>query len=390
MRKVDALPFLPGTGKQLLFHYTWNEQQRSSLMDRLDEKRKSMGIDEDRWVKSLEITDSSGNAMDLFDRDSGPDTFPVTVTLDATILYSEPTVLDEYKKLDMLSNTDEIPKLESATALQSNIGESPPVLFAPPNIVDESFDKNWDMLSNTDEIPKLDSATTLQSNIGETPTVLFDDLLDTPESPPWNGSKCIVEQCSFINLDRRIDRKRRIEEGLQSADVQCNRMQAVDAKTSQILPVDACRRSHINALQKLAASNATYGLILEDDAQWQVERSALQGHLCNIHNHIKEHPVILLACNLDGHSLGHTLENAWLRSTGNCQTSSAYVVRRDYAQRLLRLFRDQDPTSAIDQTWKSLQVHDNWAMTWPVLVKQAEGYSDIQGANENYGVFAQT
>jgi len=373
MRKAAALPSLPGTGEQLLFHYTWNEQQRSPLLDRLEKTRKSMGVDEDRWVKSLEITDSSGNAMDLFDRDSGPDIFPVTVTLDATILGSAPTVLDEsfYKTWDMLSNTDEIPKLKSGTALQSNIGETPTVLFddatilySAPTVLDESFYKNWDMLSSTDEIPL--------------------------DSPPWNGSKCIVEQCSFINLDRRIDRKRRIEKELQSADVQCKRMKAVDAKTSQILPVDACRRSHINALQKLAASNATYGLILEDDAQWQVDRSALQGHLCNIHNHIKEHPVILLACNLDGHSLGHTLENVWLRSTGSCQTSSAYVVRRDYAQRLLRLFRDQPSTSAIDQTWKRLQVHDNWAMTWPVLVKQEEGYSDIQGANENYGVFAQT
>lgn len=320
-----------GQDAQLLFRYTWDQQQDVPLLKRLEDKRKSMGVDETAWAQNLFVKDGQGNDIDLFD--VGPDAFPVTVKLSPKIFNQAPAILEA------------------------------------PAVLDGAFFSNWD------------------APIADIEPAWADE---PPDPPPWNGTQCTTSStCSFINLDRRPDRRRSMEEQLKDANIQCTRMRAVDAKMDGILPVDASRRSHINALERLDASNATYGLIFEDDAEWQVEGRDLQGHLCNIQSHMKDHPVILLACNLDGHLLGSALENVWLRSTGSCQTSSAYAVRRDYARRLLKLFRSQPTNAYIDQTWKRLQVHDNWAMTWPVLVKQGNGYSDIEGANETYGVFTQ-
>lgn len=318
-----------------------------------------MDVDANEWSGSLHITDSSGNEFNMFEEYS-PDQFPVTVTL-------------EHPGLEIASQELELPASGEVEQDPNDLSEAQSTFMLPnaSNSVGSILESGDDLALNLEFVP-------LKS----------EDVPVFQNPPPWNGSKCAVPQCSFINLARRADRKSRIEKELKFSDMQCTRLEAVDAQAHSLLPVDACRQSHIKALERLESSTAEYGLILEDDAAWQVDYQTLQGHLCNIHDHIKQHPVIMLACNLNQHTLGHSLENIWLKSTGNCQTSSGYAVRRDYAHELLRLFRAQARDADIDQIWKPFQIRDNWAMTWPVLIKQMAGYSDIQARNVAYNAAA--
>merc|ERR1711964_458429 len=96
----------------------------------------------------------------------------------------------------------------------------------------------------------------------------------------------------------------------------------------------------------------------------------VQQYFCNIEAHIQEHPVILLSCNPNDHGWGDSTSLSWLKLVKDCQTVSAYIVRQDYVGVLMTQWRNTPAEQYIDQTWKPLQQKDNWAMTWPLLLKQ--------------------
>lgn len=201
-----------------------------------------------------------------------------------------------------------------------------------------------------------------------------------------DGHHCGIPQCSYINLDRRSDRRKDLEAQMHKAQLSCTRLSAVDARAAGISAVKACRTSHIHALERLLASSAHYGLVVEDDAAWHQDQELVQSYLCNIAAHIEEHPVILLSCNPAGKGWGCPTKHSWLRRVASCQSTTAYIVRRDYAHVLLDLWRNQAPEKDIDQTWKPLQKRDRWAMTWPLLLEQSASFSDLQGAYKDYGI----
>jgi hypothetical protein len=79
---------------------------------------------------------------------------------------------------------------------------------------------------------------------------------------------------------------------------------------------------------------------------------------------------------------------------GNCQTATAYLVRRPYFERLLANFRQglknliaapsEQPNYAIDQYWKLLQRTDRWFLIVPITVIQRPDYSDISRQHVDY------
>jgi GR25 family glycosyltransferase involved in LPS biosynthesis len=72
----------------------------------------------------------------------------------------------------------------------------------------------------------------------------------------------------------------------------------------------------------------------------------------------------------------------------NCQTTTGYIVKNTYYQKLLDNFKEglgrllKDPDNkrefAIDIYWKRLQYTDNWYLLTPPTVIQLEDYSDIE------------
>jgi GR25 family glycosyltransferase involved in LPS biosynthesis len=78
----------------------------------------------------------------------------------------------------------------------------------------------------------------------------------------------------------------------------------------------------------------------------------------------------------------------------NCQTTTGYIVRQPYYDKLIKNFREglnqlmKNPLNkreyAIDMYWKHLQQVDRWYIIIPLTVHQLEGYSDIEGRNVDY------
>lgn len=100
--------------------------------------------------------------------------------------------------------------------------------------------------------------------------------------------------CCFINLDRCLDRRRRMDEQLADAGIEACRMAASDGREADVryrprwrrwiggqlgAGEIGCAESHRRALQRLVDSGARFGVILEDDAELAPDFRAVVEHL---------------------------------------------------------------------------------------------------------------
>merc|ERR1719316_836878 len=113
------------------------------------------------------------------------------------------------------------------------------------------------------------------------------ELLDTENAT----ADCDIPACAYINLAKRTDRRAQTNAELARMGMSCDRQEAVLASASHpLLDVpanrasqDACRRSHLLALDRIEASGKPYGLVLEDDMMWQQQtRTYIQEMFCHI------------------------------------------------------------------------------------------------------------
>jgi len=198
-----------------------------------------------------------------------------------------------------------------------------------------------------------------------------------------------IPKCFYINLDHRTDRKERLEQNMARFGLTCDRVPAIKANDDKQQSAEkACLYSHIKAMKSLIATDAPYGLILEDDAVWKEEVVARAPALLKrIPQVMSSHPAALLACN--GYA-GHKSETEGFKNINVCQTTSAYLVKREYAPKLLEVWENATTVdgagACTDQAWKVLQRPDQWVMADPLLIKQGASYSDIMSATVNYGM----
>jgi hypothetical protein len=77
----------------------------------------------------------------------------------------------------------------------------------------------------------------------------------------------------------------------------------------------------------------------------------------------------------------------------NCQTTTGYIVKKNYYDKLINNFKSgiqnlmKDPTNndfKIDKYWFKLQREDNWYLIIPLTVVQKEDYSDIEKKVTNF------
>lgn len=148
---------------------------------------------------------------------------------------------------------------------------------------------------------------------------------------------------------------------------------------------EATRRSHWDALTRIEESGAPYGLVMEDDATWLESLDTVKRTLQHVAADIERHPVILLSCNPDGSVMES--DKPWLSSVIQCHGATAYIIRRDYIPTLKKAWGQpvEEYWGAIDQTWKDLQIQDNWAVTNPKLTRQRVSYSDNEHKVMDWG-----
>jgi GR25 family glycosyltransferase involved in LPS biosynthesis len=192
----------------------------------------------------------------------------------------------------------------------------------------------------------------------------------------------------YINLDSRIDRRTHFESQFHKMGLQPQRFSAIRNADGAI----GCSMSHV-ACMELAIKNDGWDhvLVCEDDAT-----ITNPGQLVYQVNQFLKRvgdawDVLLLAGN--NYQPFRQVSPECVR-VANCQTATAYLVRRPYFETLLANFKEglrhliaapaEQPNYAIDQYWKLLQRTDRWYLIVPITVIQRPDYSDIARQHVDY------
>ena len=186
----------------------------------------------------------------------------------------------------------------------------------------------------------------------------------------------------YINLDHRQDRKSNFLGQMDQVGIPQTKIQRIPGILEKKGHI-GCTKSHIKTLKTFINSGLDRCIIFEDDFEWI-------GSPDKAFANFFDAEVPYDVCMLSG-SYGSFEKTQWpfLYKIENAQTTSGYMVSREFAPTLLQNFEEglrlleqpeYDHTKyAIDQYWKKLQPQSKWYIFNPKLGKQTSSVSDIQG-----------
>jgi glycosyl transferase family 25 len=196
-----------------------------------------------------------------------------------------------------------------------------------------------------------------------------------------------IKHALYINLQHRVDRKQHVER--QLASIGLTNFERFDAIKMKFGPL-GCGLSHLNCLTLAKENNWDHVLICEDDIQFLNPLQFTQ-QLNMFFKNVHDWDVILLGGN---NIKEYTVTNDYSVKVSWCQTTTGYIVKQSYYDKLIDNFSTStkklalEPynhgTYAIDQYWTKLQCVDNWFLITPLTVVQRDDYSDIEKRRTNY------
>lgn len=188
-----------------------------------------------------------------------------------------------------------------------------------------------------------------------------------------------VDKIVYINLAHREDRKQSILAEMSSVGVPEDKIERFDAIKMQNGAI-GCTMSHIAVLEMAIEKGWMNYIVVEDDMQW-MNFSTAYGTLSQCYD---DYDVVIL---------GGSVPQFEQDKLVYCQTTTGYLVRKEYYYTLLNNFQTglnnllstgNRPRFAIDMYWNHLIKKDNWTLLRPCLVSQKPGHSDIEGFHVNY------
>jgi GR25 family glycosyltransferase involved in LPS biosynthesis len=199
-----------------------------------------------------------------------------------------------------------------------------------------------------------------------------------------------INHTVYINLEHRIDRKVHVERQLASIGLrEPTRFNAIKLPNGAI----GCSMSHLKCLQTAKEQGWPHLLLCEDDIEFldpALFVKQLNGFLEN-HEEESTWDVVLIAGN---NMPPYGLEDDYSVRIFQCQTTTGYLVKQHYYDKLINNIRDglqklmREPDNhrlyAIDKYWFNLQQSDYWFLVTPLTVVQREDYSDIEKRRTNY------
>ena len=211
-----------------------------------------------------------------------------------------------------------------------------------------------------------------------------------------------VDAVLYINLDDRPDRKAEITEELQLLGVpesKIFRLAAVKRKWGAL----GCSLSHMAAMEFVIEKGWKRALILEDDAAFEYkDRARWNNGIADISklfnssgntNLDSKWDVVFLGGFIRDPAGPEKTEYPTLWRTQNTSCTHAYIVRGDYAKKMLPHIEAanqmliKQPSNYkqyfIDNALSKLMATDRWFITIPTLCYQRESYSDIENKNAN-------
>lgn len=212
----------------------------------------------------------------------------------------------------------------------------------------------------------------------------------------WHDS---VDVIYYINLDHRADRRQEILDELHRMDVPDAKIVRIPGHNKPGQGDWGCSLSHVETVRQFQASGLATALILEDDFMFACDLDTLNQAFSRWTRAQLPYDVCMLSANV-----GQTEPGPYpgLLRVSDAQTTSGYMVDRDYARVLLENFQEgarligesyqrgkgdaiQGPY-CVDQYWKRLQRPGQWFIFDPKVGRQRPSVSDIQGGFVDSGV----
>ena len=197
-----------------------------------------------------------------------------------------------------------------------------------------------------------------------------------------------IQNTLYINLDKRPDRKIMLLRELDQLGWVTNpqHFKAIQLPNGAI----GCTLSHIKCLELAKSMNWEHVLIYEDDIKFTNPKEFTKNLNAFLSSGI-EWDVILFAGNNVGR---YRPTNCGAVQIQACQTTTGYLVKREYYDVLIENFKDglgrlmREPTKAtlyaLDKYWFSLQFKHRWYLIYPLTVTQQSIHSDIENKVTNY------
>ena len=199
----------------------------------------------------------------------------------------------------------------------------------------------------------------------------------------------------YINLKHRVDRNTHMIKQFQLYGIK--NYERIDACTYNLNEKKlnkrtdgriGCTMSHIKTLETFLASEYEYCTVFEDDFMFKVDKESYDKTLNSILSADFKWDVILFSSKI----LSSIEYSQHFNKVLNGQTTSSYLVTKEYAKKLLENYKEalaglkstQESKYCIDIHWKLLQPNDNWFVTNPIIGKQMPSYSDISKENVSY------
>lgn len=192
----------------------------------------------------------------------------------------------------------------------------------------------------------------------------------------------------YINLDNRTDRNDHMIQQFGKFNIETyHRISAIPFKPGHI----GCSKSHVLAMEEFIKSDYDIGIIMEDDFEFEISPEEYQIKLNKLFSSNIEWKVVLFAGNIKQFNE----YNDFLRIVIEAQTTSGYMVNKNFAQILLNNYKEglnlylspgaNQWTHSIDQYWKRLQgPNSQWFMFHPRCGRQMASFSDIEGRKTFY------
>lgn len=201
-------------------------------------------------------------------------------------------------------------------------------------------------------------------------------------------SNCI-DKIIYINLSKRDDRRKEIENELNNFQLNYERFDAISTPNFGIY---GCGLSHLSVLKMAKERNYKNILILEDDFQFVVSKEVFEDNLKNFFEHNIDYNVCMLSYNVHEFVICDKIN---VNKVLFAQTASGYIINSNYYDKLITLYEwclpllistKQHWIYANDIVWKDYQKNDNWYYFKIRIGKQRAGYSDNGNSFCDYGV----
>jgi glycosyl transferase family 25 len=190
----------------------------------------------------------------------------------------------------------------------------------------------------------------------------------------------------YINLDSRPDRKEHVVKELEKVGVkEATRFKAIELENGAL----GCSMSHLKCIEIAKKNNYECVLICEDDIEFLDPNLFLTQTRIFLEKNVNWDVVLVAGNNM----LPYKPYDDCSIKVFNCQTTTGYIVKKNYYDKLINNFKTgiqnliKDPTNndfKIDKYWFRLQREDNWYLIIPLTVVQKEDYSDIEKKVTNF------